>query len=403
MGRAIILVLDSFGIGSAADAARFGDAGADTLGGIARERAASAAGPLRLPNLARLGLFEASRASTGRYPAGVDTSGRVEGTWGYAEELSSGKDTPSGHWEIAGVPVLFDWGYFTKPTDTFPPTLLDALIERSGVPGVIGNCHASGTEIIKDLGVEHMRTGKPIVYTSADSVFQVACHEDTFGLDRLYEFCEVARELVDEYKVGRVIARPFVGDAPENFERTGNRRDLTTPPPAKTVLDKLVEAGGSVIGIGKIPDIYAHQGITTKVKATGNAALFDATLEALANAPDDSIVFTNFVDFDMLYGHRRDVEGYAAALEYFDSRLPELFALMQKADLLVITADHGCDPTWRGTDHTREHIPVIARGGGLEAGSIGRRSSFADIGQTLAAYFGLDAMDYGESFLLERP
>jgi phosphopentomutase len=403
MGRAIILVLDSFGIGSAADAARFGDAGADTLGGIARERAASAAGPLRLPNLARLGLFEASRASTGRYPAGVDTSGRVEGTWGYAEELSSGKDTPSGHWEIAGVPVLFDWGYFTKPTDTFPPTLLDALIERSGVPGVIGNCHASGTEIIKDLGVEHMRTGKPIVYTSADSVFQVACHEDTFGLDRLYEFCEVARELVDEYKVGRVIARPFVGDAPENFERTGNRRDLTTPPPAKTVLDKLVEAGGSVIGIGKIPDIYAHQGITTKVKATGNAALFDATLEALANAPDRSIVFTNFVDFDMLYGHRRDVEGYAAALEYFDSRLPELFALMKRDDLLVITADHGCDPTWRGTDHTREHIPVIARGGGLEAGSIGRRSSFADIGQTLAAYFGLDAMDYGESFLLERP
>jgi phosphopentomutase len=213
----------------------------------------------------------------------------------------------------------------------------------------------------------------------------------------------VARELVDEYKVGRVIARPFVGDAPENFERTGNRRDLTTPPPAKTVLDKLVEAGGSVIGIGKIPDIYAHQGITTKVKATGNAALFDATLEALANAPDRSIVFTNFVDFDMLYGHRRDVEGYAAALEYFDSRLPELFALMKRDDLLVITADHGCDPTWRGTDHTREHIPVIARGGGLEAGSIGRRSSFADIGQTLAAYFGLDAMDYGESFLLERP
>jgi phosphopentomutase len=270
------------------------------------------------------------------------------------------------------------------------------------VPGVIGNCHASGTEIIKDLGVEHMRTGKPIVYTSADSVFQVACHEGTFGLDRLYEFCEIARELVDEYKVGRVIARPFVGDAPENFERTGNRRDLTTPPPAKTVLDKLVEAGGSVIGIGKIPDIYAHQGITAKVKATGNAALFDATLEALADAPDHSIVFTNFVDFDMLYGHRRDVEGYAAALEYFDSRLPELFALMRKDDLLVITADHGCDPTWRGTDHTREHIPVIACGGGLEAGSIGRRSSFADIGQTLAAYFGLDAMDYGESFLLER-
>lgn len=391
--------MDSFGIGATADAERFGDTGADTLGSIARARAISADGPLRLPNLARLGLFEASRASTGAYPAGVDTGAEVIGAWGYAEELSSGKDTPSGHWEIAGVPVLFDWGYFTDRENTFPPELIDALVERAGLPGVLGNCHASGTTIIAELGDEHVRTGKPIVYTSADSVFQVAAHEDVFGLQRLYDLCDIARELVDAYNIGRVIARPFVGDGPDNYVRTGNRRDLTTPPHSPTVLDKLVAAGGEVISIGKIADIYAHQGITKKVKATGNAALFDATLDALAAAGDRSIVFTNFVDFDMLYGHRRDIAGYAAALEYFDGRLPELLAAMQPDDLLVITADHGCDPAWDGSDHTREHVPVLAYGNELAAGSLGRRKSFADIGQSLAAYFGLPPMDYGESFI----
>ncbi len=399
MRRAIILVLDSFGIGSTDDAGRFGDAGADTLGSIARERAASEAGPLKLPNLARLGLFEAGKASTGHYAAGATTPADIVGAWGFAEELSSGKDTPSGHWEIAGVPVLFDWGYFTKHDDTFPPKLLDALIERADLPGVLGNCHASGTEIIKRLGEEHMRTGKPIVYTSADSVFQIACHEESFGLDRLYALCEIARELVDEYNVGRVIARPFVGTSAANFQRTGNRRDLTTPPPSPTVLDKLVEQGGEVISIGKIADIYAHQGITKKVKATGNAALFDATLEALDDAPDRSIVFTNFVDFDMLYGHRRDVDGYAKALEYFDRRLPELMAKMQDGDTLFITADHGCDPTWEGSDHTREHIPVIAYGAGVTPGPLGRRKTFADIGQSIAEGFELEPMEYGESFI----
>lgn len=391
--------MDSFGIGATADAERFGDTGADTLGSIARARAISADGPLRLPNLARLGLFEASRASTGAYPAGVDTGAEVIGAWGYAEELSSGKDTPSGHWEIAGVPVLFDWGYFTDRENTFPPELIDALVERAGLPGVLGNCHASGTTIIAELGDEHVRTGKPIVYTSADSVFQVAAHEDVFGLQRLYDLCDIARELVDAYNIGRVIARPFVGDGPDNYVRTGNRRDLTTPPHSPTVLDKLVAAGGEVISIGKIADIYAHQGITKKVKASGNAALFDATLDALAAAGDRSIVFTNFVDFDMLYGHRRDIAGYAAALEYFDGRLPELLAAMQPDDLLVITADHGCDPAWDGSDHTREHVPVLAYGNELAAGSLGRRKSFADIGQSLAAYFGLPPMDYGESFI----
>ncbi len=399
MKRAIILVLDSFGIGATADADKFGDVGADTLGSIARVRAASTKGPLRLPNLSKLGLFHASKESTGEFPAGVDTDIEIIGAYGHAAELSSGKDTPSGHWEIAGVPVLFDWGYFTKKTDTFPPELLDKLIERAELPGVLGNCHSSGTTIIAELGDEHVRTGKPIVYTSADSVFQIACHEEAFGLQRLYDLCDIARELVNEYDIGRVIARPFVGDGPDSYVRTGNRRDLTTPPHAPTVLDKLVDAGGEVISVGKIADIYAHQGITKKVKATGNAALFDATLDAMKEAGDRSIVFTNFVDFDMLFGHRRDVEGYAAALEYFDSRLPELMADMHEDDLLILCADHGCDPTWQGSDHTREHIPVLAYGAGIKAGSLGRRDSFADIGQALAQHLGLSPMDYGTSFL----
>jgi phosphopentomutase len=365
MGRAIILVMDSFGIGATADAERFGDSGADTLGHIARAREDSGAGPLRLPNLARLGLFHASRDSTGDFPAGVDTDSDIIGAYGFAAELSSGKDTPSGHWEIAGVPVLFDWGYFTAKTDTFPKELLDKLIDRAGLPGVLGNCHASGTTIVAELGDEHVRTGKPIVYTSADSVFQIACHEGSFGL----------------------------------YVRTGNRRDLTTPPHADTVLDKLVAGGGEVISIGKIADIYAHRGITKIVKATGNAALFDATLEALESAGDRSIVFTNFVDFDMLYGHRRDVEGYAAALEYLDGRLPELLDRMNEDDILVITADHGCDPTWPGSDHTREHIPVLVYGNGVQPGPLGKRETFADIGQSLARYFEVSPMDYGTSFL----
>jgi phosphopentomutase len=397
--RAIILVLDSFGIGATADADTFGDVGADTLGSIARVRAQSEDGPLRLPNLARLGLYHASRESTGEFPAGVETNVEIIGAYGHAAELSSGKDTPSGHWEIAGVPVLFDWGYFTKKTDTFPRELLERLIERANLPGVIGNCHASGTTIIAELGDEHVRTGKPIVYTSADSVFQIACHEEAFGLDRLYELCDIARELVDDYKIGRVIARPFIGDGPDTYVRTGNRRDLTTPPHAPTVLDKLVESGGEVYSIGKIADIYAHQGITKKIKATGNAALFDATLDAMEEAGDRSIIFTNFVDFDMLFGHRRDATGYAEALEYLDARLPEILENMHEDDLLVLCADHGCDPTWPGSDHTREHIPVLAYGAGLKPGSLGRRDSFADIGQSIATHLELPATDYGTSFL----
>jgi phosphopentomutase len=399
MGRAIILVMDSFGIGATDDAERFGDAGSNTLGSIASVRASGPNGALKLPNLTRLGLMHAAKESAGEFPAGCDTDVDIIGAYGFASELSSGKDTPSGHWEIAGVPVLFDWGYFDKKTNTFPPELLEQLIERGNLPGVLGNCHSSGTTIIAELGEEHMASGKPIVYTSADSVFQIACHEESFGLQRLYDLCDIARDLVDEYNIGRIIARPFVGDHASDFVRTGNRRDLTTPPPAPTLLDKLADSGGEVISVGKIADIYAHQGITRKVKATGNAALFDATLVEMSSAPDRSIIFTNFVDFDMLFGHRRDVAGYAAALEYFDQRLPELLDILQDDDLLVICADHGCDPTREGSDHTREHIPVLVYGKQVAAGSLGKRESFADIGQSLAEFFELTPMDYGVSFL----
>jgi len=399
MGRAIILVMDSFGIGATDDAESFGDAGSNTLGSIASVRASGPDGALQLPNLTRLGLMHAAQESAGEFPAGCDTDVDIIGAYGFASELSSGKDTPSGHWEIAGVPVLFDWGYFDKKTNTFPPELLEQLIERGNLPGVLGNCHSSGTTIIAELGEEHMASGKPIVYTSADSVFQIACHEESFGLQRLYDLCDIARKLVDEYDIGRIIARPFVGNNARDFVRTGNRRDLTTPPPAPTLLDKLADSGGEVISVGKIADIYAHQGITRKVKATGNAALFDATLAEMASAPDRSIIFTNFVDFDMLFGHRRDVAGYAAALEYFDQRLPELLDNLQDDDLLVICADHGCDPTREGSDHTREHIPVLVYGKQVAVGSLGKRESFADIGQSLAEFFELTPMDYGVSFL----
>jgi phosphopentomutase len=297
------------------------------------------------------------------------------------------------------VPVLFEWGYFRGAANAFPPELLERLIELGRLPGVLGNCHASGTEIIARLGEEHVRTGKPIVYTSADSVFQIACHEQTFGVQRLWDLCQIARKLVDEYRIARVIARPFVGTHARDFKRTGNRHDYAVPPPTETVLDKLVASGGEVVGIGKIPDIFAHRGITREVNAFGNDALFDATLAEIDTAPDRSIVFSNFVDFDTLYGHRRDVEGYARALEEFDARLPEVLPRLGSGDVLFLSADHGCDPTWPGSDHTREHIPILVYGDSVAARSLGKRATFADVGQSLAGHFGLDPMDHGTDFL----
>ncbi|OLO02764.1 phosphopentomutase [Salinicola socius] len=400
--RAILLVLDSFGIGNAPDAADFGDAGSDTFGHIARYRA-EAGRPLLLPNLARLGLYHAHHLSTGDWAAGVSIPETVEGAYACASEISSGKDTPSGHWEIAGVPALFEWGYFLDRENSFPSELLEALIEQADLPGVLGNCQASGMPILEALGEAHIESGKPIVYTSADSVFQIAAHETHYGLERLYALCEIARELLMPYNIGRVIARPFVGETSETFERTGNRRDYAIEPPSPTVLQKLHDSGGTVLGVGKIGDIYAHCGVSEVRKAHGFEALFDATLDAIDDAGDRTLVMTNFVDFDTLYGHRRDPEGYAGALEAFDRRLPEVLAKLEPGDLLILTADHGNDPTWRGTDHTREQVPVLITGGVIPHGSYGRRDTYADIGQTLAGHLGLSPMEYGRSMLKDSP
>jgi len=402
--RICILLMDSLGIGASADAPRYGDEGANTFGHIWQAALAGDAdnalrrGPLQLPHLTRLGLFHAAALSDPSLPWPLQSLALPSNYYGYAIEQSLGKDTPSGHWEIAGVPATFEWGYFSNQTPCFPKPLIEAFVQAAKIPGVIGETHASGTTIVEQLGELHLHTGKPIVYTSADSVFQIAAHEESFGLSRLYEICEIARKLVDPYHIGRVIARPFVG-APGTFKRTGNRRDYSTPPPAPTLLDIAKKAGREVIAIGKIADIYAHQGPTQTIKADGNMALFDATLTAMKTAPHGSIVFTNFVDFDSSYGHRRDVAGYAAALEAFDQRLPELETLLTPDDLVIIAADHGCDPTREGSDHTREHIPVLAFGPSTTHHNIGARSTFADIGQSIAAHLDLPALTHGVSFL----
>lgn len=406
MARAILCVLDSFGIGGAPDAARFGDEGGDTLGHIASacmrgqgDREGLRSGPLSLPNMTALGLARAAQLATGKVPEGMDGSVEPVGIFGAASETSHGKDTPSGHWEIAGVPVAFDWGYFPDTAPTFPAELTQAIVREGGVPGILGDTHASGTVIIAELGEEHVRTGKPICYTSADSVFQIAAHEEHFGLERLYRLCETVRRLVDPYNIGRVIARPFIGDAASGFERTANRRDYSVLPPEPTLLDRAVAAGRRTLTVGKISDIFAHQGVSEVLKAAGNDALFDRTLEAMDKAGEGDLVFANYIDFDSLYGHRRDVPGYAAALEALDRRLPELLERLRPDDLLILTADHGCDPTWRGTDHTRERVPVIGlvKGGGPK--EIGVRDTFADIGESIAAHLGLAPGNHGTSFL----
>lgn len=405
MARAFLFVLDSFGIGGAADAIRYGDAGADTLGHIAEacmrgdaDDRQTGSGPLNLPNLCAIGLGAAARMSTGTLPPGLTEPEAPSAQFGYGVEQSKGKDTPSGHWEIAGFPVTFDWGYFPETIPTFPDDLIAAIVEKCGLPGVLGNCHASGTDIIARLGADHIATGKPIVYTSADSVFQIAAHETHFGLERLYQLCEATFELTAPMNIGRVIARPFLGETPDTFERTGNRRDFAIPPTEETLLDVLSAAGREVISVGKISDIFAKKGITRSIKASGNTALGDATLDAMDQAGDGDLVFTNFVDFDMLYGHRRDIPGYAAALEAFDRRLPELTAKLKPGDLMVLTADHGCDPSWTGSDHTREHVPILAVGPQLRPGSIGRRETFADIAATLATHLGVAPTPYGVSW-----
>lgn len=405
MARAFLFVLDSLGVGGAPDAARFDDAGADTLGHIAAacstgqgDGSGFRKGPLNIPNMLSLGLGQAAELATGQLPTCSFAAVSPIGFFGAATEISSGKDTPSGHWEIAGVPVRFDWGYFPATEPTFPPELVEAIVDEADLPGILGNCHASGIEIIARLGEEHIRTGKPICYTSADSVFQIAAHEVHFGLERLYRLCEIVRKLVDPLSIGRVIARPFVGRNAAEFERTSNRRDYAVPPPEPTLLDRLVERGSKVVGIGKIGDIFAHRGVSEVRKAADNMALFDTTLDAMDDVGEGDLVFANFVDFDTNFGHRRDIPGYAAALEDFDRRLPEAVAKLKDGDLLVLTADHGCDPSWKGTDHTRERVPIIGTGPGLNPGSVGLRSSYADIGATIAQHLGLPPGRHGRSF-----
>ena len=401
--RALIGVLDSFGIGAAPDAERFGDAGANTFGHIAKACAEGRGdsdqrkGVLNIPNLLSLGLGLAAAQTDARVPA--MPHGPLQGRYGAAAELSRGKDTPSGHWEMMGLPVDYDWGYFPTTVPAFPKDLIDAFIRETGVPGILGDCHASGTVILDQHGEEHIRSGKPICYTSADSVFQIAAHETHFGLERLYEISKIARRLVDPYNVGRVIARPFVGEKKGEFKRTYNRHDYAMPPRADTLLDIAKAHGRDVIGIGKISDIFAGRGITQSIKTEGNDDTFARMLECANTAPDGSITFANFVDFDQSFGHRRDIPGYAKALEDFDAQIPALMAALKPGDLVVFSADHGCDPTMPGSDHTREYIPVIAFGPGIAPGPVGKRDSFADIGQSIAGHLGLPKLAHGTSFL----
>ncbi|AZZ96382.1 phosphopentomutase [Pseudoalteromonas sp. R3] len=397
MARAIILMADSLGIGAAPDADKFGDAGANTLAHLLAAYKKEKGEALSLPNLSKLGLIAACEAA-GKETCEVAERIEPQAAWGYAKELSSGKDTPSGHWEMAGVPVLFEWGYFPNTQPCFPQEFIDELCKRAEIPGILGNCYASGTTILEQLGEEHVKTGMPICYTSVDSVFQIAAHEQSFGLDKLYQVCEIARALLDEMNIGRVIARPFIGTSSADFIRTGNRRDYSVLPPSPTVLDKLANDGGEVISIGKIADIYAHQGITQKHKAPGLMNLLEKTSEVIDSAPDHSLIFTNLVDFDEKFGHRRNAVGYAEALAQFDAYLPTILDQLKDDDLLLITADHGCDPTAPGTDHTREYVPVLAYRNGMNNTPLGERNSFADMGQTLAQWFNLSACDYGDGF-----
>ena len=383
-GRVCLMVLDSAGIGEMPDAAAWGDAGADTLGHIFESRRVD------VPNLQALGLGNITPL---KGLAAVDSP---TGNYGKCTLKSDGKDTTTGHWEMAGI--ILKQG-FPKFPDGFPSRIIDEFVRRAGVPGILGNIPASGTEIIKDLGEEHVRTGKPIIYTSADSVFQIAAHEEVVPLDRLYEMCEIARNILhgpDE--VARVIARPFLGSGADGFKRTENRHDYAVPPPSGNLLPVLKDAGFDVVCIGKIASIYDNIGVTQDLVAKNNEQVIDVTINAL-NAETTGLIFCNLVDFDMLYGHRRDTEGYAKALERFDTRLPEIIDALQPDDLLIMTADHGNDPTKEGSDHTREYVPLLVYGKTANQGvNLGTRQSLSDIGQTIAENFGL-RIDDGVSFL----
>lgn len=398
MARAFLIVMDSVGCGGAPDAANFGDEGANTLAHIAAECALGRAevgrsGPLAMPNLDALGLGAAVGLASGDATPGLGAT--PSGRWGALTEVSNGKDTPSGHWELAGVPVPWDWTYFPNTTPAFPPDLVAKVCALAGTDGILGNCHASGVPIIEKLGAEHMRTGWPICYTSADSVFQIAAHEESFGLDRLILLCKALAPSLHDMRVGRVIARPFIGQ-PGAFQRTANRRDFAIAPPAPTLLDWAQDAGRATHAVGKIGDIFSMQGIGALHKGKSDADLFEHMIDLTATAEPGSLTFANFVEFDSHYGHRRDVSGYARALEWFDARAGDFIARLRPGDMALFTADHGNDPTWHGTDHTRERVPLLVAG--LGAGQIGLRH-FADVAASVAAHLGIPAHGPGRSFL----
>lgn len=397
MAKVIILMMDSFGVGGAKDAQTFDDVGANTFLHIAENYP-----NFSVPNLQKLGLVEAGFIASGvRAPVAEGKAKvNVASKYGAMEEISAGKDTISGHWEMAGVPVMQDFGHFPLEYPSFPDDLIEKICHRAELKGILGNKAASGTVIIQELGEEHIATQKPIFYTSADSNLQIAAHEEIFGLERLYKLCEIAFEEVKPYNIGRVIARPFVGNKAGSFVRTKNRHDYAVSPFAPTFLDKAKDKGLSVTAVGKIRDIYAGSGITKAVKASGLKELWDVTLAEIRDMDKNSgIVFTNFVDFDMEWGHRRNVKGYAEGLMYFDARLPEIIDLLDDDDLVFITADHGCDPIYKGTDHTRECVPVLMFGKKVHAENIGRRTTYADIAATIAKKFDLEPFNDGKSFL----
>ncbi|WPZ21199.1 phosphopentomutase [Sulfitobacter faviae] len=393
MGRAFLVVIDSVGIGGAPDAGAFfngdlPDTGANTLGHIAQACAAGKAeegrsGPLALPNLDRLGLGAALKLASGMEAPGLGAA--PEGRWGAATEVSQGKDTPSGHWELAGLPVPWAWHYFPDEAPAFPADLTAEVARLAGTDGILGNCHASGTAIIERLGAAHCESGWPICYTSADSVFQIAAHEETFGLDRLLKLCQDIAPRLHEMKVGRVIARPFTGEVGA-FERSANRRDYAITPPKPVLTNWVQNAGGRVYAVGKIGDIFTMQGID-ELRKGPDAKLMDHLHDLVDEAEEGSLTFANFVEFDSLYGHRRDVSGYARALEWFDAEIGKVIAALREGDMLVVTADHGNDPTWAGSDHTRERVPVLVAGTG--AGALGQ-IGFTDVAALVAGHLGVE-------------
>ena len=386
MKRVIIIVLDGFGVGEAPDCEAYGDKGSNTLKGIYENT------KLTIPNMKKLGLYNIQEIGI------PEKEENPIGSYGKAKEQAEGKNSPVGHWEIAGY---IQHPAFTTYPNAFPKKMIEEFLEKTQLEGILCNEVGSGTEILKRFGEEHIKTGKPIIYTSADSVFQIAAHEEVIPLEKLYEICKIARKILDkpEYNVGTVIARPFIGTHANNFTRTYHRKDFESQNIGKTMLDVIKENGKEVIAIGKITDLFSGRGITKSIPTQGNHDGIEKTIEAIKQNTE-GLIFTNLVDFDMLYGHRNNIDGYARALEHFDSKIPEIIDAMQEEDMLIITADHGNDPSTPSTDHSREYIPILVYTKQSKGSAdLGIRNTFADIGETVLAYLQLPPLQTGESFL----